>query len=190
MKNVLKLIVVFGFIGVCIFIISTPKTIATAPIKETPAPEEVSIEKTTPIELSIESIGVIAPIESVGVLNGAMAVPTLPENVGWYDLGTHPGDVGSAVLAGHVNWKNSPNAVFTNLKNVKIRDILTITNSDGEIMYFSVQDIRSYSLYADTTEIFSSNDGLAHLNLITCGGLWNSIIKSHELRLVIFSTRI
>lgn len=201
MRNVLKLITAFGFIVICGYILSTSTSTTVADVPETtpvivePAPQEViqeeaPIELTTPIQLSIESIGVEAPIELVGVLNGAMAVPTLPENVGWYEFGTRPGDVGSAILAGHVNWKDSPNAAFTNLKNVQIGDMIKITNSDGELVYFFVSEIKSYPFYADTTEVFSSNDGLARLNLITCGGLWNSVIKSHESRLVIFAIKI
>jgi sortase A len=202
MKNIIKFVVSFGFVVICISILYKPKTI----ISESPASEPISVEastyittpaeetqpvveKITPSKLSIESIGVDAPVESVGVLDGAMAVPTTPESVGWYEFGTVPGDIGSAVLAGHVNWKDNPNAVFTNLKNVKIGDIIQITNSNGQVVLFIVEKIESYPLYSDTNEVFSSNDGLAHLNLITCSGLWNSIIRSHELRLVIFTTK-
>lgn len=207
MKNILKLIISFGFIVICGFILLTSKPttaeqkefyvgpLETTPIQldpsiETIISEEAPTERIFPIELSIDSIGVTAPIELVGVLNGAMAVPTVAENAGWYEFGTVPGDIGSAVLAGHVNWRDRPNAVFTNLKKVQVGDIIKITNSNGEFVYFLVNEIKSYNLYADTTEVFSSDDGLAHLNLITCDGLWNSLIKSHESRLVIFAIKI
>jgi len=206
-KNILNSLLAFGFLILCVFIISTPKTTVVeqedlflepfilgpvvldksvkAEVQEEAQPKELS----TPLELSIESIGVMAPIEAVGVVTGEMAVPTFPENVGWYQFGARPGDVGNAVLAGHVNWKDSPNAAFTNLKEVRIGDIIKVTNSDGKIVSFLVNDIKRYPLYADTEEVFSSDDGLAHLNLITCDGIWNSIIKSHESRLVIFAVK-
>ena len=189
MKNTIRLVLTFGFIGLCALIISTPKATVVESVEVTVAPEELPAEVIIPVEISIESIGVSAPIELVGVLNGAMAVPSLPENVGWYEFGTRPGEIGSAVLAGHVNWKNSPNAVFTNLKNIQIGDLIRVTSSDGEVIYFSVNEIKSFPLYSDTSEVFLSNDGLSHLNLITCSGIWNSIIKSHESRLVIFATK-
>ncbi len=207
MKNILKLILSFGFLILCGFIISTPKTtiveqkdlytepfilgpLALEASADIEAQEEIPPEElVTPLELSIESIGVKAPIESVGVITGEMAVPTFPENVGWYQFGARPGDIGNAVLAGHVNWKDSPDAAFTNLKKVKVGDIIKVTNSDGEIISFLVNDIKRYPLYADTEEVFSSDDGLAHLNLITCDGIWNSIIRSHESRLVIFAVK-
>ena len=206
MKKIIKSLMVLGFLVFCGFILLTPdhaiveqqtiypETLNAGPIIlednfELNIIEEVPAEKITPVELSIESVNIKAPIELVGTLNGAMAVPTLPENVGWYEHGPLPGESGSAVLAGHVNWRDNPNAVFTNLKKVQVGDIIKVRNSDGEVITFLVKEIKSYPIYADTKEVFSSDDGLAHLNLITCDGLWNSIIKSHESRLVIFAVK-
>jgi len=143
-----------------------------------------------PVELHIDSIEIRAQIELVGVSDKEMGVPLIPENVGWYKFGAHPGDVGSAVLAGHVNWENNHHDVFTNLRDVAIGDTIEVKNSDEETISFLVHNIKRYPLDADTEEVFSSDDGLAHLNLITCGGSWNPIIESHELRLVVFSTKI
>lgn len=36
--------------------------------------------------------------------DGSMGVPELPQDVAWYLLGPHPGEEGSAIIAGHVNW--------------------------------------------------------------------------------------
>lgn len=195
MINIIKSIVAFGFILICGFILFTSKPVVADPIEIhiKPAEEAVvvsEVEKIIPVELSIESIYIKAPIEQVGFSNGAMGVPTEAGNAGWYEFGTVPGEVGSAVLAGHVNWKDSPNAVFTNLKSVEVGDIVTVTMSDDKNVSFVVTHIKSYPLYADANEVFSSNDGLSHLNLVTCDGVWNSIIHSHESRLVIFTEKI
>lgn len=148
------------------------------------------IEFAVPLQLLIESVGVQAFVESVGILDGGMAVPVLPENVGWYEFGARPGEVGSAVFAGHVNWKDRPEAVFTNLKNVQIGDMVQVINRDGEVVNFLVDEIKSYPFDADASEVFSSDDGLARLNLITCDGVWNPTLGSHESRLVIFTIKI
>jgi LPXTG-site transpeptidase (sortase) family protein len=193
--------IVWGAIGICFFVIfeldffsykkneqyiELPPNSVEAITQQENHIEEIAI----PIKLSISSINIEAPIELVGVSDGKMSVPTLPENVGWYKFGARPGDVGSAVLAGHVNWKNNPDAVFTNLKNIIIGDTIEAINSDGETISFLVHTIKKYSLDADTTEVFLSDDGLSHLNLITCSGLWNPILGSHELRLVVFATKL
>ncbi len=151
---------------------------------------DVVEKESYPVKINIKSIGVSAPIESVGILDGAMAVPTFAHNVGWYSLGTKPGDVGSAVLAGHVNWKNGEDAVFTNLEDVKIGDVINITDNYGKVVNFAVTDIQSFPIYKDTTEIFSNSDGIVRLNLITCNGTWNDWLDTHNSRLVVFTEKI
>jgi len=143
-----------------------------------------------PVKLSIEDIGVSASIQAVGILNGEMAVPDSAEYVGWYKFGTHPGEIGSAVLAGHVNWKNGEDAVFTNLKETKIGVILSVTDNFGREEYFVVTDIKDYPLDSDASEVFFSNDNISRLNLITCFGEWNIERKTHDSRLVIFTEKI
>lgn len=194
-----------GFFGIfiCAILIVDPLTSKqeSVSVESSPAPEifpveVVAVEEISPVEvamplaLSIDSVGVEALVESVGVLDGGMAVPSLPEYVGWYEFGARPGEAGSAVFAGHVNRKDRPEAVFTNLKNVQIGDVVQVVNSDGELLEFLVDEIKSYPFDADASEVFSSDDGLARLNLITCDGVWNPVLRSHESRLVIFTIKI
>src|ERR1035437_3088718 len=55
-----------------------------------------------PIRLKIPKINADAPVEYVGLApDGSMGVPAGPNNVGWFDLGPRPGNIGSAVIAGH-----------------------------------------------------------------------------------------
>ncbi len=169
---------------------SSADEVARVPPQESFFESIALTQNSVPVELFIESIGVRAPIEPVGLLDGGMAVPARPEYVGWYKFGAVPGDRGSAVLAGHVNWRDSPDAVFTDLKDVSVGDHITVTHSDGEVVTFSVFKITSYPLSADATEVFSSHDGLSYLNLITCAGPWNREIGSHELRLVVSAVKI
>jgi hypothetical protein len=52
-------------------------------------------------------------------------------------------------------------------------------------MAFVVRESRTYNPgYAE--EVFSANDG-AHLNLVTCDGVWDGAKKSYSKRLVIFA---
>ncbi len=162
------------------------------PIFETVATKKGNIShvESFPVEILIESIGVTAPIQAVGVLEGAMAVPDSKDYVGWYKFGTHPGDIGVAVLAGHVNWKHGEDAVFTNLKDMQVGDIVSIFDNFGREDKFVVQKIEEYPLDTDTSEIFFSTDGISRLNLITCYGTWNPERKTHNSRLVVFAEKI
>ena len=150
-----------------------------------------ALQTAFPTELSIPRLGIYAPIESVGTLdNNAMAVPTGIGDVGWYDRGPRPGDIGSAVIAGHVNWTNGQDAVFTSLHSIEIGDTVQVINSVGSTDMFIVRAIKDYSEDSDTTDVFSSSDGSRWLNLITCDGTWDAALKTHRLRLVVFTEKI
>lgn len=153
----------------------------------------VSSEQTNsnlPIRLKIPAIKVDAAVEYLGVTpEGAMDVPKGPDNVGWFDLGSRPGEIGSAVVAGHEGWKNNIPAVFDDLYKLKIGDKIYVIDDLGATTAFVVSKIRIYDQYEDATNVFSSNDGKAHLNLVTCDGVWNATLKGRPSRLVIFTDK-
>jgi sortase A len=190
MKKLPNILAFTGFTVLCAVAFLAPKEKIPEPIPNESITITEELKQTYPVKISIESIGVNAPVEAVGILDGAMAVPTFGHNVGWYSLGTKPGEVGSSVLAGHVNWKNGEDAVFTNLKNIQIGDTVSVTNNYGNMDHFKVTKIQSYPIYADTTEIFSADDGIVRLNLITCTGDWNDWLDTHSERLVVFTEKI
>jgi len=149
-------------------------------------------EQSTPvlsIRLKIPKINVDAAVESVSITTqGALGVPKDPNNVAWYNLGPYPGDIGNAVITGHYGrWKNGQGSVFDNLKKLALEDELYIEDQDQNIMTFVVKEIKTYNQNDSVPEIFVSNDGKAHLNLITCDGIWDSNSKSFSERLVVFT---
>lgn len=139
-----------------------------------------------PVRLIIPRINVNASIQHVGVTaNKDMAVPSNTVDVGWFKLGPRPGEIGSAVIAGHFDGKNGDSGVFANLHKLKAGDKLYIKNDKGEATTFVVRESRIYNPgYAE--EVFSLNDS-AHLNLVTCDGVWNGNKKSYSKRLVVFA---
>lgn len=144
----------------------------------------------SPIRLEIPVINVDSTIEYVGIdKDGAMGVPQGPSNVAWYNLGPRPGEVGSAVIDGHYGFKNGIPAVFDNLYKIKIGDKVNVLDNKGVITTFIVRKIAKYDPSADATQVFTSTDGKAHLNLITCTGTWNSVLQSHNSRLVVFTDK-
>lgn len=156
--------------------------------------EGASIKTSTPVESSfrirIPKIKVNAVVENLGLTpDGAMDSPLGPKNAAWYNLGTIPGEIGSAVINGHSGWKNGIPAVFDNLYKLKKGDKIYIEDNKGVVLTFVVQENRKYNPNADATGVFTSSDGKVHLNLITCTGFWNKIWKSHSQRLVVFADK-
>lgn len=142
----------------------------------------------TPVNIKIPSINVDAAIESVILTaSGNMDVPKKPTNVGWYELGPRPGEVGSAVLAGHVDWLGGATAVFTDLDKLQLGDKILVQDNEGKIITFIVRKSQTFDAMANRQDVFTSNDGKAHLNLITCEGVWSKKAQSYSQRLVVFT---
>lgn len=143
-----------------------------------------------PVFISIPSINVNAPIEKVGLTSdGKMGIPKYFLNTGWYEHGPRPGEIGSAVIDGHVDWIKGAAAVFKNLHKMKIGDKIVVQDDKGMTIHFVVRKISQYNAKDDATNIFISNDGKAHLNIITCTGTWNKKINQYSKRLVIFADK-
>lgn len=144
-----------------------------------------------PVNIKIPKITVDAEIERVGLkADGAMDVPKLTANGGWYMLGSKPGEIGSAVIAGHLNWWNGQIGVFEHLNSLKPGDVVTVRDDHGAIISFMVRESRSFSAGADATDVFNSTDGKSHLNLITCEGTWVTSARQYSNRLVVFTDRV
>ena len=143
-----------------------------------------------PVRLTIPKINVDASVESLGLASdGTMAAPKDPADVGWYNLGPRPGEIGSAVIDGHFGWKNNTPAVFDNIDTLRKGDKIYMEDGNGTIITFVVREIRTYDPTAEASEVFDSSDEKAHLNLITCEGVWDAVSKSYSGRLVVFADK-
>jgi len=143
------------------------------------------------VRLKIPIIGVDSLIEDALITSdGRMDVPAGSVNVAWFALGPRPGEVGSAVIGGHFGIKNGVPFVFYKLNELKIGDIIYIVNDKGQTLEFQVRSIKLFNRNDDTTTVFTSTDGLAHLNLITCEGIWNKVSGNYPLRRVVFTDAI
>jgi len=149
------------------------------------------IPKGLPVRLQIPVIGVDSAIEDATITpDGRMDVPAGSVNVAWFALGPHPGQVGSAVIGGHYGIENGVPFVFYNLDKVKVGDKVYIVDDKNNTLAFVVKRIASFDRNADATPVFTSQDGLAHLNIITCEGVWNQVNGNYPQRLVLFTDQI
>jgi len=143
-----------------------------------------------PVRMRIPKINVDAAIDYVGLApDGSMDVTESQENVMWFDLGSRPGDEGSAVIAGHYGWRHGNGSVFDELYKLRSGDKIYVQDDRGSIIPFIVREIRRYDPKADASRVFVSNDGKSHLNLVTCEGVLDKETESYSLRLVVFTDR-
>ena len=113
-----------------------------------------------------------------------MDAPPNLSDVGWYELGTRPGDIGSAVIDGHLG-VGEP-GVFIDLHKLQKGDDFTVLDDKGQTITFVVRETKTYKPDDHPSEVFTSSEG-RHLNLITCTGDWDKRIHGMSNRLVIFA---
>ncbi len=138
--------------------------------------------------LVIPAIGLNAPIQKVGLRpDGSMQVPQKNpwESVGLFDEGILPGDMGSAVIDGHLDRPHGYPAVFWNLHRLHNGNTIFIQQPGYRTLRFHVIDLHYYAPgKAPNQQIFGDQSG-RYLKLITCAGDWIPAQHQTTLRLVV-----
>lgn len=139
-----------------------------------------------PIQLQIPRLGVAAAVEAVGLTSdGRMATPAAIDHVGWYRLGPRPGEMGSAVMDGHLQWYSGP-AVFHDLPSIRLGDTIVVLSATTKVT-FQVDRITNYAYNAIIPGLFT-NQGPPQLSLITCTGGWDAARQVYLRRLLVHAT--
>jgi len=182
----LSLCLVFVLYSVFIWPIQSGRAQSTATI--TAVHKQPPASPGLPVRLKIPKIGVDAALDYVGLTSeGNLGVPVGSVNAAWYKLGPRPGEKGDAVIDGHYGWVNNIPAVFDNLHTLQPGDNLYVEDAKGKTVTFVVRELRMYDPNQNDTDVFVSTDGKAHLNLITCQGVWNKTLNGYPNRLVVFA---
>lgn len=164
---------------------------APTPKPKIPTAEVKGMGPSVPNYLKVNRVGIDVPIRSVGQnADGSMEVPPLFEHVtGWYRLGPTPGEIGPAVIAGHVDTYKGP-SVFYKLREMQPGDIIDITREDGKVVQFKVDSLQTFSQSSFPTDAVYGNIDYAGLRLITCGGTFNRQTGHYSENTVVFATMI
>jgi hypothetical protein len=151
------------------------------------APERAAVPVATPASLTLPSIGVQTSLARLGVdAAGALVPPSDFGQAGWFAEGPAPGEIGPAVLAGHVDSTAGP-AVFFRLEELTAGDEVLVGRSDGTTARFTVTRVARYpkSAFA-TAEVYGPTPD-AQLRLITCGGVFDRSRRSYTDNIVVFA---
>ncbi len=114
-------------------------------------------------------------------------VPETYTEVGWYKNGVTPGEVGAAVILGHVDSKAGP-AVFFSLGQLEVGDEIMVTRADNTVVTFVVDELQRY-LQSDfpSSRVYTSGDQ-AVLRLVTCTGTFDRKGERYSHNLVVYAT--
>lgn len=141
----------------------------------------------SPVALRIPKINLTTGFElPLGVMpDGSVAVPQGYEQVGWYKYGPTPGEMGPAVILGHVDSYQGP-AIFYNLRELTIGDEIYVDREDGSTATFIVTKIEQHPQSNFPTDAVYGNIDHAGLRLVTCAGTYNKGIARYSHNLIVY----
>ena len=155
---------------------------------ETPAvavAAEAAAPPALPLALSIPAIDVKTHLIRLGQRpDGTVEVPQDPADAGWFRLGPPPGSSGSSVILGHVDSVTGP-AVFYRLKELRPGDRIAVQLDDGTTARFRVHSIETYANADFPAQKVYGKQGRSQLNLVTCGGDYDSSRGGYQSNVVV-----
>jgi len=121
-----------------------------------------------PLRISIPGAGVAAPVDAVAVRDGALRVPAVGR-AGWFEGGPRPGEVGRAVIIGHLDSRSGP-ALFARVPDLSPGTPVSVTDRGGEVHRYRVTRAAQVAKNRfPKREVYGRADAPT-LVLITCGG--------------------
>lgn len=143
----------------------------------------------TPVRLEIPTIGVTTRLVRLGLMpDRTVEVPGNADLAGWFHRGPAPGRRGSAVILGHVDSLDGP-AVFARLQELRPGDDVTIRRDDGSRLRFVVTEAVLYPNADFPAQRVYAARGGRRLNLVTCGGTYDSGRGGYQSNLVVYTHR-
>jgi sortase (surface protein transpeptidase) len=159
--------------------------------KLTPVTTGKILSESAPVRLRIPAIKVDASFVELGLnANKEIEVPKSFTEVGWYIHGPTPGELGPAIVLGHVDSRVLGAAVFYYLGQLKPGDTIEIDRKDGSTAIFRVDELERYSQSDFPTKLVYGNIDHAGLRLITCTGTYDHSVKRYDHNLVVYASLI
>jgi hypothetical protein len=143
-----------------------------------------------PIRITIPAIGVAAAIVPLGLQpGGEIEVPSLKQarEAGWYQGGPTPGELGPAVIVGHVDSKTGP-GVFYSLGTLQPGQSIRIARADGSDLEFRISRIERVPKDHFPRQRIYGMVNRPELRLITCGGPFDRARGHYTDNVVVFAS--
>ena len=123
-----------------------------------------------PVRIAIPALGVSAPVIPLGLnRDRTMETPKAYSVAGWFRPGPEPGEIGPAIVVGHVDSHNGP-GVFYRLRALRKGDRLAVVLATGRTLRFVVTSSRDVSKSRFPTALVYRHTQRSTLRLVTCGG--------------------
>lgn len=146
-----------------------------------------TLPRSEPLRVRIPAIGLDSELVGLGLEDdGRMEVPPGAYPAGWYTGAPTPGELGPAVLAGHVDYGGAA-GVFARLHDLRPGDAIEVGREDGSTAVFRVSRVEQHRKDAFPTAAVYGDIDHAGLRLVTCGGAFDRRAHSYEDNIVVFA---
>lgn len=147
------------------------------------------LARSVPSWVDVPSIGAHSTLVQLGLNpDRTVAVPpvTEPLQAGWYRNSPTPGEVGPAVILGHIDGHHQK-GIFWRLHEVKAGDAVRIGRQDGATLTFTVYKVDQVAKKSFPTKAVYGNTGRPELRLITCGGAFDAQAHNYLDNILVYA---
>lgn len=149
-----------------------------------------SLPTAAPSSLRIPKVGIDAGFVPLGLnADQTIQTPTVYDKAGWYKYGPSPGEIGPAVVVGHVDSPTSP-AIFWRLDELGLGDIIEVERSDKTVARFKVTKIKQVPRNNFPNQEVYGSINYAGVRLITCAGQFDRKVHRYTHNLVVYGSMI
>lgn len=157
-----------------------------------PSPAQAAVPAlpaSEPVTLRVEAINATSSLIPLGLgADGTVEVPPLnqPLQAGWYRYGPTPGELGPAVVLGHVN-AHGEHGIFARLSELGPGEDISIDRADGRTAVFTVTRVEQIPKTAFPTAAVYGDTTAPELRLITCGGQLDRERHSYRDNIIVYA---
>jgi len=151
-------------------------------------PKEFYVPADMPKRIIMPSVSIDGYIQLVSKdSEGRIAVPTNVHLAGWYINSAKPGKEGLSIISGHRDGVKTT-GIFRRLEDLKEGDNFSVEYGDGTVRDFTVLSVKAVSIEDAYDLMYERVEGVEkQLNLVTCGGKFNTEKKTYDDRIVVHS---
>jgi sortase (surface protein transpeptidase) len=140
--------------------------------------------------LVIPAIGISTNLIKLGLTaDHTLQVPPTAAIAGWYTKSPRPGELGAAIIAGHIDSRQGP-GVFYRLKDLRRGQYIYVIRANHTVAVFEVTGKHVYSKSSFPDSVIYGPVPDSELRLITCGGTFDYATGSYLSNVVVSAVLI
>jgi len=140
-----------------------------------------------PVHLSIPAIGSSSHMIPLAQnADGTIQTPSNTVETGWFTPGPGPGELGAALIVGHVDSYRGP-GVFFHLRALRRGDAVNVTLANGHKLRFLVTGSKDVSKSQFPAKLVFARTTVPTLRLITCGGTFDRSTGHYLNNYIVFA---